>query len=93
MKNWDAADETGLCSMENDWKDAQIVCDKLQIPIQKVDFVKQYWIDVFGCVFADRSNHFGTQKYLVATEMPTRKRDYFSFQRVTFAVKSKWYCS
>lgn len=53
MKNWDATDETGFCSTENDWKDAQMVCDKLQIPIQKVDFVKQYWIDVFGCVYSE----------------------------------------
>lgn len=50
MKNWDGNDETGFCSTENDWKDAQIVCDKLQIPIQKVDFVKQYWINVFRWV-------------------------------------------
>lgn len=51
MKNWDQTDETGFCSIEKDWTDAQIVCDKLDIPIQKVDFVKEYWTDVFGCVF------------------------------------------
>lgn len=55
MKNWDATDETGFCSIENDWKDAQMVCDKLKIPIHKVDFVKQYWIDVFGYVFSPRA--------------------------------------
>lgn len=48
MKNWDVFDETGVCSLEKDWIDAQQVCDQLRIPIQKVDFVKQYWNDVFG---------------------------------------------
>lgn len=47
LKNWDLVDETGFCSSEQDWEDAQYVCDKLQIPIQRIDFVKQYWTDVF----------------------------------------------
>lgn len=47
MKNWDLVDETGFCSAEDDWIDAQYVCDKLQIPIQRINFVKQYWTDVF----------------------------------------------
>lgn len=50
MKNWDSSDETGYCSLEKDWQDAQVVCDRLEIPIRKVDFVKQYWTDVFGYV-------------------------------------------
>lgn len=47
IKNWDLVDETGFCSAEQDWEDAQKVCDKLQIPIKRIDFVKQYWTDVF----------------------------------------------
>lgn len=47
LKNWDLVDETGYCSAEQDWEHAQYVCDNLQIPIQRIDFVKQYWTDVF----------------------------------------------
>lgn len=47
MKNWDITDETGYCSSESDWIDAQWICDRLEIPIQRVDFVKEYWNDVF----------------------------------------------
>lgn len=47
LKNWDLVDETGFCSSEQDWEDAQYVCDKLKIPIQRIDFVKQYWTNVF----------------------------------------------
>lgn len=47
MKNWDQTDETGECSLERDWNDAQFVCNKLNVPIERVDFVKQYWNDVF----------------------------------------------
>lgn len=51
LRNWDTVDETGYCSAEKDWDDAQFVCDKLQIPIQRIEFVKQYWTDVFEYVF------------------------------------------
>lgn len=51
LRNLDLADETGHCSAEKDWDDAQFVCDKLQIPIQRIEFVKQYWTDVFEYVF------------------------------------------
>lgn len=51
MKNWDITDETGNCSLENDWIDAQWICDKLKIPVQRVDFVKEFWNDVFGYNF------------------------------------------
>lgn len=47
LKNWDSVDETGYCSMDQDWENAQYVCAKLKIPIQRIDFVKQYWTDVF----------------------------------------------
>lgn len=47
LKNWDTIDETGFCSAEKDWGDAQYVCEYLKIPVQRIDFVKQYWTDVF----------------------------------------------
>ncbi|XP_055308376.1 mitochondrial tRNA-specific 2-thiouridylase 1-like [Sitodiplosis mosellana] len=56
LKNWDLVDETGYCSAEQDWEDAQYVCDKLQIPIQRIDFVKQYWTDVFENTLREYQN-------------------------------------
>ncbi|ORX58760.1 tRNA methyl transferase [Hesseltinella vesiculosa] len=47
MKNWDTRDERGVCPSEEDWKDVQSVCQHLQIPCQQVDFVKDYWHQVF----------------------------------------------
>lgn len=47
MKNWDIRDETGNCTVEKDYKDARWICDKLKIPLIQVDFVKEYWNEVF----------------------------------------------
>lgn len=47
MKNWDAHDETGFCAAEKDRQDVEMICDKLNIPLVEVDFVKEYWTDVF----------------------------------------------
>ena len=47
MKNWDIADETGKCTSDADREDAQLVCDHLRIPLMEVNFVKEYWSDVF----------------------------------------------
>ncbi|XP_038047803.1 mitochondrial tRNA-specific 2-thiouridylase 1-like isoform X2 [Patiria miniata] len=48
MRNWDALDETGVCTADQDEEDAQYVCQKLQIPFHQVNFVKEYWHDVFS---------------------------------------------
>lgn len=57
MRNWDAAinnDILGnptlnnnICPQEQDYNDAVKVCEKLGIPLHRVDFVKEYWDDVF----------------------------------------------
>ncbi|KAI8060037.1 tRNA methyl transferase [Gongronella butleri] len=47
MKNWDTRDERGVCPSEQDWQDVQQVCAQLQISCQQVDFVKEYWNQVF----------------------------------------------
>ncbi|XP_057657492.1 mitochondrial tRNA-specific 2-thiouridylase 1 [Diorhabda carinulata] len=47
MQNWDIRDEKGVCSSEEDFKDAQFVCNKLGIKLNHVNFVKQYWNEVF----------------------------------------------
>ncbi|KAK2576050.1 hypothetical protein KPH14_007391 [Odynerus spinipes] len=48
MKNWDIVDETGVCTTEKDYEDAKKVCEKLDIPLVKVNFVKEYWNHVFS---------------------------------------------
>jgi len=57
MRNWDSNinnDIQGnptlmndICPQEEDYNDAKIVCDKLGIPLYRVDFIKEYWDYVF----------------------------------------------
>lgn len=57
MRNWDSlanADilgnptlENEQCSQESDYEDALAVANKLQIPLLRVDFIKEYWDEVF----------------------------------------------
>ena len=58
MRNWDAAvndDYLGnptigndVCPQEQDYHDAQKVADLLGIPLMRIDYVKEYWDDVFS---------------------------------------------
>ena len=47
MKNWDTRDEKGHCQSDEDREYASRVCDKLDIPLTEVNFVKEYWTGVF----------------------------------------------
>ena len=57
MRNWDSSlnnDYLGnpnlnnnICPQEQDYNDALDVCKKLNIPLHRVDFVKEYWDNVF----------------------------------------------
>lgn len=54
MKNWDSNINNDLegitddiCPQEQDYKDAKKVCDELSIPLYRVDFIKEYWDNVF----------------------------------------------
>ena len=57
MRNWDASinnDIMGnptlsnnICPQEQDYNDAKAVCEKLDIPLHRIDFVKEYWDYVF----------------------------------------------
>ena len=57
MRNWDTSvngDILGnpdlnnnICPQEQDYNDAKLVCDKLGIPLHRIDFVKEYWDNVF----------------------------------------------
>jgi tRNA-uridine 2-sulfurtransferase len=58
MRNWDAlanADLLGnptlsqdLCPQEVDYNDAQLVAQMLDIPLYRIDFIKEYWDHVFS---------------------------------------------
>ena len=58
MRNWDAGvnnDILGnptlnnnICPQEQDYNDALEVCKKIDIPLKRVDFVKEYWDYVFS---------------------------------------------
>ena len=57
MRNWDSSvngDILGnpslnndICTQEQDYNDAVEVCKKLDIPLHRIDFVKEYWDYVF----------------------------------------------
>lgn len=65
MRNWDSVinnDYLGnpnldndICPQEVDYNDAVEVCKKLDIPLHRVDFVKEYWDNVFT-YFLDELN-------------------------------------
>ncbi|KAJ1675660.1 hypothetical protein EV182_000836 [Spiromyces aspiralis] len=50
MRNWDTRDERGECPSEKDFWDVQSVCRQLQIPLQEVNLVREYWNQVFSVV-------------------------------------------
>ena len=47
MKNWDSANEKGVCMADIDREYAQLTCDHIGIPLHEVNFVKEYWNEVF----------------------------------------------
>ncbi|MBA3720846.1 MAG: tRNA 2-thiouridine(34) synthase MnmA [Parachlamydiaceae bacterium] len=47
MKNWEEKDENGVCRSSFDYDDVRKVCDQIDIPYYSVNFVKDYWDQVF----------------------------------------------
>ncbi len=47
MKNWEEDDTEEYCSASVDLADAQQVCDRLGIPLHRVNFSSEYWDHVF----------------------------------------------
>lgn len=63
MRNWDSLtnndilgnqDAQDICPQEQDYKDALAVANKLNIPLHRVDFIKEYW----DLVFQDLINQY-----------------------------------
>lgn len=53
MKNWEEDDDTGHCAAARDAADAQAVCDRLGIPLHRVNFAFEYWERVFEDFLAE----------------------------------------
>lgn len=53
MRNWDVANEKGVCMADKDMEDAQLVCQHIGIPFLEVNFVKEYWNEVFSSFISD----------------------------------------
>ena len=50
MRNWEKHqddDSATKCSNDQDLEDASYVCQKLDIRLHVVDFIKEYWTNVF----------------------------------------------
>ena len=57
MRNWDSAANDDLmgnptindpvCPQETDYNDAKAAAEKLGLPLLRVDFIREYWTDVF----------------------------------------------
>ena len=57
MRNWDSTTnndvlgnpdvDNEICPQEEDYLDAELVAKKLDIPLYRVDFIKEYWDNVF----------------------------------------------
>lgn len=54
MQNWDSFvnnedydNKKDKCDAQYEYEDAQAVCDYLGIPLERINFVKEYWDDVF----------------------------------------------
>ncbi len=57
MRNWDSSInndylgnpnlDNNICPQEQDYNDAKAVCEKIGIPLHRIDFIKEYWDYVF----------------------------------------------
>ena len=65
MRNWDSLADgelngptttSGICPQEEDYNDALAVCEKLNIPLYRKDFVKEYWDYVFTYFLEELKN-------------------------------------
>lgn len=47
MKNWEEKDASGACISSLEYEDVIKVCEQIDIPYYSVNFVKEYWDNVF----------------------------------------------
>ncbi|VEN50583.1 unnamed protein product [Callosobruchus maculatus] len=58
MQNWDITDENGICTLQADYNDALFVAKKLDIKLHHVNFIKQYWNEVFCSLVEEYESGF-----------------------------------
>ena len=51
MVNWDKKDELGVCTSDTEYRQVQEVCHHIGISCHRVEFVKEYWNNVFKWVW------------------------------------------
>ena len=56
MKNWEEDDTEEYCAAASDLKDANQVCEKLDIELHEVNFAHEYWENVFSYFLKDYEN-------------------------------------
>jgi len=67
MRNWDSSlnndilgnpslSEEDICPQEKDYLDAKKVADKLGIELYRIDFIKEYWDNVFSFFLSEYKN-------------------------------------
>lgn len=66
MRNWDAfanndilgnpTIQDDVCPQEQDYSDAQAVADKLNLPLLRIDYIKEYWDYVFRSFLTEYEN-------------------------------------
>ncbi|QJC35882.1 tRNA 2-thiouridine(34) synthase MnmA [Enterobacteriaceae endosymbiont of Donacia sparganii] len=47
MKNWEEDDIDNICNIKRDLYHTEIICEKLKIPLHKINFSSEYWDYVF----------------------------------------------
>ncbi|PKM67791.1 MAG: tRNA 2-thiouridine(34) synthase MnmA, partial [Firmicutes bacterium HGW-Firmicutes-19] len=91
MRNWDAyanndilGNPTGglddICPQEEDYLDAKKVADKLGLPLLRVDFVKEYWDDVFS-VFLEETKKGRTPNPDILCNRHIKFNAFFTFAK------------
>ena len=68
MRNWDSAAnndlfgndtlEQDVCTQESDYNDAKAIADKLELPLIRIDFIEEYWRDVFNVFITQTKEGF-----------------------------------
>ncbi len=53
MKNWEEKDANGTCQASLEYEDVVRVCQQIDIPHYSVNFVKEYWDNVFSHFLAE----------------------------------------
>lgn len=53
MKNWEEDDTDSYCAASADLRDAEAICDKLNIKLHSINFAAEYWDNVFTHFLAE----------------------------------------